>query len=85
MFAPTLFYLKKNVDGCFSIFNIVLGVHMLSGCWTSGKTYKFVAFLKAMGVSPVMARHIAKHKKGSIAIAFDDYNALIVTIIARGW
>jgi len=60
-------------------------VPMLSGCWRSTKTYNFVGYLKATGVSSVLARNIAHNKKGSIYFSFKDEKSRIVTVIARGW
>ena len=76
-----LFTTSKHV----TIFYVLLGIHLLSGCWKSGKTHNFVGYLKATGVPPMMAQNIAKNKKGSIAISFQDDKARIVTITARGW
>ena len=36
-----------------------------------------------MGVSPVLSRNIARNKKGSIGIAFDNKNPQIITIVGR--
>ena len=56
---------------------------MLSGCWKTGNTNNFARYLEAMGLSPMLAANIAKHKKGSIGFAFDHDNPQITTIIAR--